>query len=215
MFTGLIEKVGWVKDVVRRDGGATLTIGHAPWDRKLVKGESVAVNGVCLTVTAVADEWFGCELLAQTLEATNLGVQRTGNKVNLERALKMGDRLGGHFVTGHVDGVGTLARIERIGADRRLRITCSCNLTAQMIKKGSVACDGVSLTIAELDAGWFEVHIAPFTWENTIFQFAKQGDIVNIEGDLIGKYVLKNLPEASKADQIQAQRDRRSRCDFF
>lgn len=191
MFTGLIEKVGTLKSRQKIDGGTTLSVEHEPWKSALESGESIAVNGICFTVTERTETSFKCDALDETLSKTNLNFRNLGTPVNLERALRVGDRIGGHFVSGHVDGVAKVASIKDAGRDKVLRFLCDHSLLKGMVLKGSVACDGVSLTISALDISFFEVNIIPFTWNTTALSFLEQGARVNIETDMFGKYVMR------------------------
>jgi len=193
MFTGLIQRVGRLADRQVRGTGARLTIEHAPWETMLVLGESVAVMGACLTVTAREPGWFSCDALAETLDRTTLGRLAVGRAVNLERALRVGDRLGGHFVSGHVDGLGTVEELRPAGADRILRIACDPDLARGMVWKGSIAIDGVSLTLTAAEAAGLEVNLIPLTWEETTLGTLTPGTRVNLETDMIGKYVQRYL----------------------
>lgn len=188
MFTGLIEKIGKLAAVERSGGAVRLRIDHPPWEVPIVCGDSVAVNGACLTAASVSPESFAADLLEETVSRTAL-LERSGASVNLERAVQAGARFGGHFVTGHVDGVGTVTGIEARGRDHVLTVRCRSVLLAEMVVKGSVACDGVSLTIVRIDAESFDLHLVPFTWEHTALRFLNLGAGVNLETDLIGKYV--------------------------
>lgn len=191
MFTGLIERTGRISAIERRGNGARISIAAAGWDEPLSTGESIAVNGACLTVSTVLADGFSADLLKETVELTSLKSKRNGARVNLERALRAGDRLGGHIVSGHVDGVGQVDSVKKTGADHILRIACSFALMAEIVKKGSVALDGISLTVTETGESWFEVHIIPHTWQGTSLADSAVGDPVNIETDIIAKYVRK------------------------
>ena len=190
MFTGLVEKVGTLKRL-SRGAGLVLEIGFEPWARPLERGESVAVNGVCLTVVDFDDRRFTADVLRETEERTGLGALVPGSKVNLERALRAGDPLGGHIVQGHVDCRGRIAAIEPRGRDFRLRIRCSRVLAAQSVVKGSIAIDGVSLTITGLGEDWVSVDLIPTTARDTTLGSKRIGDEVNLEGDVMGKYAAK------------------------
>ena len=148
MFTGLIEKVGILENLDRVGGGARIRVRHDSWDSPLVPGESISVMGVCLTVTSAVATEFSCDVLDETLKKSNLGSKRTGAKLNLERAMRADARLGGHFVTGHVDGVGLLAGTRRVGRDWVIRVQGNADLLSGVVPKGSVACDGCSLTVS-------------------------------------------------------------------
>jgi riboflavin synthase len=213
MFTGLVEGRGLVHDV-RADRAATLaerpvqTAGepakpHAPssppirltieaspeMGSEVRLGESVAINGCCLTVVAVDGRLWSFQAGSETLSKTNLGRLGAGDAVNLERALAVGERLGGHFVQGHVDGVGRVERIERDGEWIKMGFRVERGLSAQMVPKGSVAVDGVSLTLVDVRPDSFSVALIPHTLAATTLGLRKPGDEVNIETDLIGKYV--------------------------
>ncbi len=193
MFTGLVQKVGVLKRLARVQEGWSLTLAHEPWADALVLGESVAVQGACLTVTAVGEGSFTADLLDETLRCTTLRQVREGARVNLERALALGDRLGGHMVSGHVDETGTFASVETRGRDFAWRVACSSEIARQTVLKGSVALDGVSLTVTGVGDDWFEVNLIPHTLRETSLGDRKIGDAMNIEGDLIGKYVARLL----------------------
>ena len=191
MFTGLIQRIGTVKRV-SRGRGLVLEIGFEPWGQPLEKGESVAVNGVCLTVVDCDATRFTADVLKETESRTGLSCLLPGEKVNLERALRAGDAMGGHLVQGHVDGRGRILAKEPRGRDFRLRIWCGRVLAAQSVLKGSVAVDGVSLTISAIGDDFFTVDLMPTTAEETTLGTKKPGDEVNLEGDVVGKYVAKN-----------------------
>ena len=193
MFTGLVQQVGTLTAKKPRGDGMSLVIRHAPWDSPLIKGESVAVQGACLTVTSVRTGEFSCDVLNETLKKTSLGAAESGSRLNLERALRADDRLGGHIVTGHVDGLGTVLALEQKGADWILEVTCDEELLGGIVPKGSIAIDGVSLTIAELKSKSFAVHLIPHTLANSSLKTLKKGRTVNLETDIIGKYVQRHL----------------------
>jgi riboflavin synthase len=188
MFTGLIETIGRVERAVGRQGNRVFTI-QCGFAGELKLGESVAVNGCCLTVTTIAKKSFDVEAVATTLDATTLGRLQTGDAVNLERALRAGDRMGGHFVQGHVDEVGKVRRIEQHSGHWTLAIETDRRTTRPLVEKGSVCLDGISLTVASMRPGEFAVNIIPHTWENTNLKQLRPGDGVNIEYDLLVKAV--------------------------
>ncbi len=193
MFTGLIEALG----VVRRlesdgSGGRRLTVA-VPFAADLALGESVAVNGACLTVVAGDAEACAFQASPETLRRTNLGELAVGDRVNLERSLRMGDRLGGHWVQGHVDGIGRIAERVRQGDWELFWFACSADLAAQMVPKGSVAVDGVSLTLVDVTADRFSVALIPHTLAVTTLGFKPPGATVNLETDILAKYVWKCL----------------------
>lgn len=193
MFTGLVESLGTVREVVFDGAGCRLAVRTAEIAAELTVGESVAVNGACLTVVAGNGETCSFQLGPETLQRTNLGESRQGDRVNLERALRLSDRLGGHLVQGHIDGVGRVAeRIEQ-GEWVTVWFTCPPNLAAQMVSKGSVAVDGVSLTLVDVGDDRFSVALIPHTLAHTTLGFRGPGAAVNLETDIVGKYVRKFL----------------------
>ena len=190
MFTGLIQKIGTVKRI-SRSAGLVLEIAFEPWLKPLEIGESVAVNGVCLTVARCSEDRFTADVLRETEERTGLGSLVPGAKVNLERALRAGDAMGGHIVQGHVDCRGKVLAKEPRGRDIRLKVRCGRVLAAQSVEKGSVTIDGVSLTITGLGDDWLSVDLIPTTLADTVLGALRIGDEVNLEGDVLGKYVAK------------------------
>jgi len=189
MFTGLITDVGQIAEVEDREGGRRLRVRTGLETEKFEIGESIAVDGACLTVTGVEDDVFSVELSPETLDRTTLGDRGVGDGLHLERALRVGDRLGGHFVQGHVEAVGTVCSREADGESVRLRIEVPEDFERWLIAKGAVAIDGVSLTVAAVDGGVFDVALIPHTLECTKLGSYRQGDGVNLEGDMLGKYV--------------------------
>ena len=193
MFTGLVEALGTVREQIVTGAGSRLVIAEPGIAPELRFGESVAVNGVCLTVVARDAETFAFEAGPETLARTNLGALTTGDRVNLERSLRLADRLGGHLVQGHIDGVGRIADRRRDGDWEMIWFTCPENLAEQMVPKGSVAVDGVSLTLVDVQVSRFSVALIPHTLANTTLGFKQPGAPVNLETDLIAKYVGKYL----------------------
>jgi riboflavin synthase len=191
MFTGLIQRIGTVKRVSRGAGLVLEIAADQPWTKPLEEGESVAVNGVCLTVVKCDCARFTADVLEETVSRTGLGDLLPGSKVNLERALRAGDAMGGHIVQGHVDCRGTIAAKDPKGRDFQLRVTCGRVLASQSVLKGSITIDGVSLTISGLGDDWLSVDLIPTTAAETTLGFKKVGDMVNLEGDIVGKYVAK------------------------
>ena len=192
MFTGIITAVGEVTDRALRDGGLELTVA-APWS-DLVLGESVAVDGACLTVQAIGRAGFTCHIIRTSLERTNFGTYDVGRKVNLERALLAGDRLGGHLVQGHVDGVGTVERVGDHWDARLLDLRVPPEVVRVSVPLGSVTVDGVSLTVNAIpSAGIIQVSLIPFTLQHTTLGERRAGDRVHLEADTIGKYVTELL----------------------
>ena len=195
MFTGIIQKVGTVKRVSRGEG-LVVEIGFEPFARPLEEGESVAVNGVCLTVAKCDTTRFTADVLEETVSRTGIGDLIPGENVNLERALRAGDSMGGHIVQGHVDCRGTVKAKVPKGRDFQLRIRCGRVLAAQSVLKGSIAVDGASLTISAIGDDWIGVDLIPTTAAETILGTKKVGDKVNLEGDIVGKYIAKNAAKA-------------------
>jgi len=188
VFTGLIEDVGTVESVDRTGEGARLHISTqlAP---EIALGDSISVNGCCLTATAIDDNAFETEAMNQTLEVTALGGIEQAGRVNLELAMRASDRLGGHIVQGHVDGVGSVAAVEDDGFARRVRVDLSPQLLRYAVDKGSIALNGVSLTVADLGESWAEVSLIPETLERTNLGDLAPGSNLNVECDIVAKYV--------------------------
>jgi riboflavin synthase len=192
MFTGLVEALSFVRELTAGGTGRVLTIAN-PFAGPLTLGESVAVNGTCLTVMAHDAETCRFEVGPETLKRTNLGELRIGDRVNLERSLRVGDRLGGHWVQGHIDGLGHIERRVADGPWLSVWFTCPPELAAQMVPKGSVAVDGVSLTVVDVTANGFSVALIPHTLDHTTLGVKQPGDTVNLETDILAKYVWKCL----------------------
>ena len=198
MFTGIVEELGEVVSIESLDGAARITVRGPRVTADVAHGDSIAVNGVCLTATAVAGTTFTADVMAETLNRTGLGGLAPGSPVNLERSLRVGDRLGGHMVQGHVDGVGTV--VSRATGERWDVVT-NINppgLARYLVEKGSIAVDGVSLTVSALGGGpgerpWFEVSLIPATLAATTLGRVQPGSGVNLEADVIGKYVERML----------------------
>jgi len=188
VFTGLIEDVGTVESVDSTADGTRLRIATS-LAGDIEPGDSVAVNGACLTATAIDSGGFETEAMNQTLEVTALGGLRAGGRVNLELAMKASDRLGGHIVQGHVDGVGEVAAVGEDGFARRVRVALDAHLLRHLVERGSVALDGVSLTVAALGEDWIEVSLIPETLERTNLGEAEPGRKINVECDVIAKHV--------------------------
>ncbi|MCB2192037.1 MAG: riboflavin synthase [Deltaproteobacteria bacterium] len=193
MFTGLVEGLGRVGRITPQGPDNVLSIS-APWSAsETVLGESIAVNGACLTVTRITSDGFTVDASAETLSRTTLGRLRPGEVVNLERAMQLGDRLGGHLVSGHVDCVGHLLKLEQVGGSTRIEVGIPAEHLRYVVEKGSVALNGISLTVNSVGPESFGLNIIPHTMDATTLHLAKQGDSVNIETDLIGKYVARLL----------------------
>lgn len=193
MFTGLIERIGVIEKRVQRGDGAVITIGLGAGDFELKTGDSVAVEGVCLTVTALERGGFTVDVSKESLERSTLKAARTGTRVNLERAMRLGDRLGGHLVTGHVDAVGKIAEVRPEGEFTRLTVAAPAEVMALVVEKGSIALDGISLTVNGLSSDRFLITVIPETLSRTTLGSKRPGDPVNLETDLLGKYVARLL----------------------
>ena len=205
MFTGIIQKLGTLRQRARAGDSWSLAIACGAWDEPLQPGESVAVQGVCLTATRPAGEGgFWADLLDETLSRTAFQKLPDGAVVNLERALRLSDRLGGHMVTGHVDETGLVTRIETRGRNRVLRVACSAGLARTCVPKGSIALDGVSLTLTAVGGDWLEVHLIPHTWQNTSLRDRKPGDPVNVESDLVAKHLYQFTRSAAPANLTES-----------
>lgn len=206
MFSGIIESVGEVVDRRRLAAGAALTIRSDL--RRLARGESVAVSGACMTVTRARGGTFTVEVSAESLRRTTLGALRPGARVNLERSLRLGDRLSGHLVFGHVDGIGVVRSIEREGASALYRFTLPAALGALLVEKGSIAVDGISLTVFACTARSFTVAVIRHTAAVTTLGERRPGDRVNLESDMLARYVERAV--ARHLRRALAPRRRRS-----
>jgi len=193
MFTGLIQSVGTVVSLAKRGGAARLSLRAPFTDGPASLGESVAVNGACLTVARIAEGGFEADLSAETLARTTAGTWRRGRKVNLERALTAADRFGGHLVQGHVDGVGKIVSFSEARGQWTLRVEAPPGLRPLIAEKGSIALDGVSLTVSSLGRTWFEAAIIPHTLAATNLADRRPGDPVNLEADLLARYLARLL----------------------
>ena len=192
MFTGIVEVMAKVKALEKRQNLYTLAVERPKAFNDIKIGDSIANDGVCLTVTAMKTGCFYFDLMKETLDATTLKRLAPGKKVNLERAMKADARMGGHFVTGHVDAVGRIRDIRTLPNYVEYRITLQKDLMRYVVPKGSVAIDGISLTVGEVRKDWFAVYFIPHTLEVTTIGSKKAGDEVNIETDLLAKYILKS-----------------------
>jgi riboflavin synthase len=200
LFTGLIEDVGRVESLDRTGDGAKLRIASS-LSNELALGDSIAVNGCCLTATSVGDDHFETEAMNQTLEVTALDSIDKGSKVNLELAMKVGDRLGGHIVQGHVDGVGTVSSADEDGFARRVKVDLPTQLLQFVVDKGSITLNGVSLTVADLGDSWAEVSLIPETLERTNLGDLAPGDRLNVECDVVAKYVERLMSPFARKEQ--------------
>jgi riboflavin synthase len=205
MFTGIVQHVGRIVAATDSGGGRVLVVDTGPLATEIAAGDSVAVSGVCQTATTLDGTQVGFDVSSETLRLTTLGAMQPGTPVNLELALRLGDRLGGHMMSGHVDGVGTIRRLERRPGETRLEVAADAALTDHMIHKGSVAIDGISLTIAALGSGTLEVSVIPTTMAATTLADARPGDSVNLECDMIGRWVRKLLGNAAPPSGLTMQ----------
>ncbi len=192
MFTGIVEALGNLAEVKPVGGGYRLRV-ETSLAGNLAPGDSIAVNGVCLTATFSSDREFHADVGPETARVTMLGALHLGQRVNLERPLRADGRLGGHFVLGHVDGMGTVDHIRSEAESHWLTISYPPSLAPFFIRKGSVAVDGISLTVAGLGERQFDVQIIPFTWQHTTLSALRVGDRVNLECDMVGKYIVRAL----------------------
>lgn len=191
MFTGLIEEVGSIQAVTRSTKSAKITIKASKVLEDAKLGDSISTNGVCLTVTDFGKGHFTVDVMAETMRRSNLKNLSSGDEINLERALRVGDRLGGHIVSGHIDGVGTISQYENEDNAVWISIRTSPDILKYIVEKGSIAIDGVSLTVAYVDDSLFKVSIIPHTKDVTTLLRKKIGSEVNLECDMIGKYIEK------------------------
>lgn len=189
MFTGLIEEIGILKEVHKGTKSAQITISANKVLQDIRLGDSVSTNGVCLTIVRFSNNSFTVDVMPETMRRSNLKNLKLGSKINLERALKLGDRLGGHIVSGHIDGVGLVMEIEEEDNATWITIEAGPQIMKYIIEKGSIAIDGTSLTVAYVDDKTFKVSIIPLTRDETTLLSKKIGDEVNLECDMVGKYI--------------------------
>lgn len=189
MFTGIVEELGTIRKIATAKDGARLEVSAKTVLSDAKSGDSIAVNGVCLTVVDYAADWFAADVSAETLRRTSLKQARTGSQVNLERAMAATSRFGGHIVQGHVDGTGEFLEAKAAGNGWAVRIGFPPELARYIVEKGSITVDGISLTVAALGADWFEIAVIPHTWNVTNLSSLARGATVNLEVDIIAKYV--------------------------
>lgn len=201
MFTGLVEEVGTIRSIRRGRDSAVLEIGAETVTKGLRTGDSVAVNGVCLTAVSCREDSFSADVMHETLNRSSLAQLRSGSHVNLERAMPADGRFGGHIVAGHVDGVGRILETEKDGTAVWYRIGADQSVLRYVVEKGSVAVDGISLTVAAVTETDFSVSLIPHTARMTILGEKKAGDPVNLETDIVGKYVEKLMKPADTGGQ--------------
>lgn len=209
MFTGIIEEIGILSNIKRGTSSAQLTIRASKVLEDVHLGDSIATNGVCLTVTNFTSTDYTVDVMHETLNRSSLGTLQIGSKVNLERAMQAGGRFGGHIVSGHIDGTGTINRIQRDDNAIWYTIQAPPSIMHYIIEKGSITIDGISLTVASVTADSFQVSIIPHTASETTLSLRRIGDIVNLENDCIGKYVEKLLQPYSpdRSDQPPASQN--------
>lgn len=193
MFTGIIEELGTVQALKRGSNSSQINVQANKVLEDVKLGDSIAINGVCLTVTSFSHDYFSADIMAETLAKTNLGELSTGQRINLERAARLGDRMGGHMVQGHVDGVGTIIEEQVVDIARVLRFRAPDEILKYTVAKGSIAIDGISLTVVDVFPDSFTVSIIPHTAKLTTLGFKKPGASVNLEADIIGRYVERLL----------------------
>jgi len=199
MFTGLIEEVGKIQAVTRNEKSSKVTIRASKILEDIKLGDSISTNGVCLTVTEIGTTYFISDVMAETMRRSNLKNLKPGASINLERALRLGDRLGGHMVSGHIDGTGIITNFQKEDNAVWITIKVSETLGKYIVEKGSIAMDGVSLTVAYVDNHIFKVSIIPHTKTATTLLQKKVGDEINLECDVVGKYIENFLAVQSKA----------------
>lgn len=196
MFTGIIEELGTVQRLERGSNSCLISINASKVLEDVKLGDSIAINGVCLTVTSFDKEHFTADMMAETLNKTNLKDLSSGQKINLERAARLGDRMGGHLVQGHVDAVGKIVEQQKVDIATILRIRVPEEILGYIVAKGSIAIDGISLTVVEVFTDSFTISIIPHTARMTTLGFKKPGDTVNLEADIIGRYVERLLKKS-------------------
>ncbi len=205
MFTGIVETVGTVTSIEVAGDLTRLTVEAASIVEGVAIGASIAVNGGCLTVVALDDACVSFEAVRETMERTSLRDLKVGCRVNLERAMRAGDRLDGHIVQGHVDGVGTVRQLVQSGQDVRLQVDCAGEFADSLVEKGSIAVDGVSLTVTDVAKAGFDVALIPHTLEVTTLRDRQPGDRVNLEADVLGKYVKQYLERMLPANDTPSR----------
>ena len=205
MFTGLIEEKGFIKEKIKTGDGIRFVLSAKRIMDDLKIGDSVAVNGVCLTVVKREKDNFAVDTIEETLKKTNLGSTKLKDPVNLERPLKADARLGGHFVLGHVDTTGTVKQVRELSNSHFITISFPKGYQKYLIPVGSIAIDGVSMTVAELGKDEFSVGVIPHTWEETIFASKTIGDTVNLEFDVLGKYIIQLTEQGEVKDMTSNQ----------
>ena len=215
MFTGIIEEIGTIQGLNQKGASARISIQASTVLEGTKLGDSIAVNGVCLTVTDLKKDGFCADVMAETLRRSNLGALKKGAKVNLERAMAADGRFGGHIVSGHIDGIGVIAKISPEGNAVWYTVEASENLLMGIVEKGSITIDGISLTVAMVTEQDFSVSIIPHTGANTILSLKSVGDIVNLENDIVGKYVQKFLQKSEEKPKSRIDEEFLGRYGFL
>ena len=207
MFTGIIEEVGKIRAIERQAVSARLTVAASKVLSDVHLGDSIAVNGVCLTVTSFGRDYFCADVMHETLNRSSLGKLVSGSAVNLERAMAADGRFGGHIVSGHIDGTGKVAAITKDDNAIWYKIKTDSGILKYIVEKGSVAIDGISLTVAKMDSQSFSVSIIPHTAGSTTLSLRKAGDVVNLENDIVGKYIERFLALREEEPQMGITRE--------
>ena len=207
MFTGIVEELGTIKKIIKGSVSETIEIEASKIMDDVKLGDSIAVNGVCLTVTEVFSSGFRADVMAETMRRSSLGCLKVNSPVDLERAMLATSRFGGHIVSGHIDGTGTISGVEREDNAVWFTIKADKSILKLIVMKGSIAVDGISLTVADLGEDYFKVSIIPHTIKETVLGFKKTGDIVNLENDIIGKYVQRLLSFEDEKKQKNKEND--------
>lgn len=205
MFTGIVEEVGSIAAIERGSVSCRLHIKGNEIFSDLKLGDSVAVNGVCLTAALIRDHVFEADVMAETLRRSNLGTLTAGSEVNLERAMAADGRFGGHIVSGHIDGTGRILDMKREDNAVWVTVQAPPEIIRLIVEKGSIAIDGISLTVAGLGSSYFKVSIIPHTGEETILLKKRKGDVVNLENDIVGKYVERLLSPGNTKNQPESR----------
>lgn len=205
MFTGIIEEIGIIQEIIKGEKSSVISIKASKILEETILGDSICVNGVCLTVTKMTKDTFEADVMAETLRKSNIGKLSIGSKVNLERALKLEGRFGGHIVSGHIDGVGEIISLIKEDNATWVTVKTSKDILKYIVMKGSIAIDGISLTVAYIDNEVFKVSIIPHTGGETTLLHKKNGETVNLECDVIGKYIEKFMRLKEESVQIKKQ----------
>ena len=205
MFTGIIEEIGIIQEIIKGEKSSVISIKASKILEETILGDSICVNGVCLTVTKMTKDTFEADVMAETLRKSNIGKLSIGSKVNLERALKLEGRFGGHIVSGHIDGVGEIISLIKEDNATWVTVKTSKDILKYIVMKGSIAIDGISLTVAYIDNEVFKVSIIPHTGGETTLLHKKNGETVNLECDVIGKYIEKFMRLKEESEIIKKQ----------